>query len=55
MTEFDKTLIKKANEEFGRFEIDMIDSLIRIADTAEARIQLGRLQSELDELRQEAI
>lgn len=49
MTEFDKTLIKKANE-FSRWDYRKIDELIILAQTEEAVDILANIQLELRDL-----
>lgn len=49
MTEFDKTLIKKA-ETFRRWDYRYIDALIAVADTEEARDRLADIRIELKDL-----
>lgn len=49
MTDFDKSLIEKANN-FSHWDYRKIDVLITLADTVEARRQLANLRCELRDL-----
>lgn len=49
MTDFDKTLIKKANG-FSHWDYRKIDVLITLADTVEARRELANLRCEFYDL-----
>ena len=54
MTDFDKTLIEKANK-INRWKYRDIDVLISIADTAEARVELSIIRDDLHFLLQETL
>lgn len=54
MTEFDKRLLEKADT-FRRWEWQSVDTLIKIADTAEAREQLACIRRQLRDLVRETV
>lgn len=54
MTEFDKKLIEKADK-LSRWDYRVVDALIKIADTDEARERLAYLRLELYDMAQETL